>query len=564
MSGQPPSPPEVPQDGVPEPEVRRSLLLRLPVLWLIPLVAGLVSAWLVWTTWAEQGPVVTIRFRTAEGVEPGKTPVRFREVDVGTVKRVRISDDLKSVIVTVQLVAGAERLLAPDTRFWVVRPRIGIGGVSGLGTLISGPYIAVDPGSGGEPVYEFTGLEEPPLIRSDVPGTTYELEATRLSGIDRGSPVYFRGIEVGQVLGYGLTEDGRRVRVHVFVRAPYDRLVRTTTRFWNASGVEIGAGPEGFGIRLESVQALLLGGIAFDSFGGARAEPAAAGARFVLYGSEQAARESTVAERVRARVHFTGSVRGLRPGSPVELQGIRVGRVAEVRLDVAPDLEVRVTAVLEIEPGRFGRAGAEPAEGSGGPLARLVRRGLAARLATANLLTGEALVELLFVPGRVGSEVRLENGEPVIPALPTQLEALTGSLAALLERLSALPLEELVAEMTDAARGVGELARSPDLAATLAAARSAAEDLAETARILRRELSPIAPALAAAARRAAAAAERAERAFAAVERLVGPGSRTREDVVELVRELRAAARSIRLFAEYLERNPQALIRGRSP
>lgn len=564
MAARPPFPPETPPADVPEPEVRRSPWPRLPVLWLIPLVAGLVSAWLVWTTWAEQGPVVSVRFRTAEGVEPGKTPVRFREVDVGTVKRVRISDDLKSVIVTLQLVAGAERLLAPDTRFWVVRPRIGIGGVSGLGTLISGPYIAVDPGSGGGPVYAFTGLEEPPLIRSDVPGTRFELEATRLSGVDRGSPVYFRGIEVGQVLGYELAEDGRRVRIFVFVRAPYDRLVRTTTRFWNASGAEIGAGPEGFGIRLESVQTLLVGGIAFDSFGSAQAEPAAGGARFVLYESEQAARESTVAERLRARVNFAGSVRGLRPGSPVELQGIRVGRVAEVRLHVRPEsAQVLVTAVLEIDPGRFGLSGPAGAEAVD-PLARLVARGLHARLATGNLLTGEALVELVFVPDAVPAEVAREDGEPVIPALPTQLEALTGSLAALLERLSALPLERLVADMSDAARGVGELARSPDLAATLAAARSAAEDLAETVRTLRRDLAPVAPALSDVARRAADAAERAGRAFAALEQLVGPGSRTREDVVELVRELRAAARSIRLFAEYLERNPQALIRGRSP
>jgi len=561
MSSEAPYPPETPPDGLAQPEVRRSLLLRLPVLWLIPLVAALVSAWLVWTTWAEQGPVVTIRFRTAEGIEPGKTPVRFREVDVGRVKRVQIAADLRSVIVTVQLVAGAERLLAPDTRFWVVRPRIGIGGVSGLGTLISGPYIAVDPGQGG-PVYEFTGLEEPPLIRSDVPGSRFELKATRLAGIDRGSPVYHRGIEVGQVLGYELAEDGRQVRIHVFVRDPFDRLVTTATRFWNASGVEIGTGPEGFGIRLESVQALLLGGIAFDSFGGGRLEKAKPGMRFVLYQNERAARESAVAERVRVRVHFTGSVRGLRPGSPVELQGIPVGQVVEVRLDTAGSGErLQVTAVLELDPGRFGGAGAGAA---GDLLVVLIRRGLHARLGSASLLTGEAVVELLFVPQPTPGGVVTEDGEPVIPALPTQLEQLAGSLSALLDRLASLPLERMVGELTDAAQGVGDLARSPDLAATLAAARSAAEDLAATARSLRTELAPVALALAQAASQAAAAAQRAEQAFAAVEDLVGPGSQTRDDVIALVRELRAAARSIRLFAEYLERNPQALIRGRSP
>ncbi len=551
-----------------EPEVRTRRLRLPPLLWLLPALTAAVAGWLVWDTLARRGPEITVTFRSAEGIEPGKTRVKYRDVEVGTVTRVRISADLRRVVVTARLVAGAERLLAPDTRFWVVRPRIGIGGVSGLTTLVSGAYIEVDPGRG-EPVYRFEGLEEPPLIRSDEPGTRFVLEARALSGIDRGSPVYYRGIEVGQVLGYDLDPGGGRVRLHVFVRSPYDRFVRTTSRFWNASGLALGTGPEGFFLRLQSVQALLLGGIAFDTpEGPTTGEPAAPGSRFVLFEDEDAARESRYTEVARVRVEFASSVRGLAPGAPVEFRGIRIGRVAEVRLLFDPErARFRVPVTLEIQPRRF-LGGSAPADGA--PrldidlLRQLVRRGLRARLRTANLLTGEALVEFDLLPDTPPAELRLDGEVPVIPSAPTEFEAITGSLQEVLRKLADLPLEAMIEEVRAAAREVGTLARSPELAAALAAARRAAEDVAATARDVRGDAGPLLAALRRAADRTGRAADAAERAFRGFADLVGPGSRTRDDVIELVRELRAAARAIRLFAEYLERNPQALIRGKGP
>ncbi len=538
------------------------------LLWLLPLVTALVAGWLVWDSLARRGPEITISFRTAEGIEPGKTKVKYREVEVGTVTRVQIAADLSRVVVTARLVAGAERLLAPDTRFWVVRPRIGIGGVSGLTALVSGAYIEVDPGRG-EPVFRFEGLEEPPLIRSDVPGTRYVLEASELAGIDRGSPVYYRGIEVGQVLGWSLDEQGRRIRIHVFVRSPYDRLVRTTTRFWNASGLAAGTGPEGFFVRIQSIQALLLGGIAFDTpQGPTSGAPATAESRFVLFADEDAARESRYTDVARVRVEFASSVRGLRPGAPVEFRGIRIGRVAEVRLVFDPErMDFRIPVTLEIQPQRFfGATG----EDGGAPqldlelLRTLVRQGLRARLRTANLLTGEALVEFDLVADSPPAELRLEDDMPVIPSAPTEFEAITGSLQEVLRKLAELPLAAMVEDVRQAARDVGALARHPALESTLLAARQAAADVAATARGVRGDIGPLLATLERAASRTARAAEAAERAFRGLEGLVGPGSRTRDDVIELVRELRAAARAIRLFAEYLERNPQALIRGKGP
>jgi len=232
---------------------------RFSLVWLFPLVAAAIGAWLVFTTLQDQGPTISIQFKTAAGLEAGKTKIKHKNVELGMVESVALSDDLSHILVTAALQKEAEPHLRDDTRFWVVRPRLGVGGVSGLDTLVSGAYIELDPGSG-EPRREFTGLESPPIVRSDEPGREFVLVADRLGSLSAGSPIYFRGLDVGEVLGYKLADDDSSLRIEVFIRAPHDALVRTNTRFWNASGVSITMDADGVKVATESIEALLAGG----------------------------------------------------------------------------------------------------------------------------------------------------------------------------------------------------------------------------------------------------------------------------------------------------------------
>src|SRR3954454_731734 len=321
-----------PRRGPREPAVRRGRR-RLSVVWLVPLVAAAIAVWLAVTTLREQGPTVSIAFKTAEGLEAGKTKVRYKDIDVGTVKDVRLSDDLEEVVAVAELRKQVEPFMAEGTRWWVVRPRVGASGVSGLGTLISGAYIGLDPGQG-KHALSFTGLEEPPPMTSDVPGRRFSLHADSLGSVDQGSPVYYRGLRVGQVLGRTLDDDRRSFTFTVFVDAPNDRLVREASRFWNASGVDVSVGANGVEVATESLQSILAGGVAFDTPGiEAPGKEAAADHAFRLFESQRKVDEPVITERVPYLVRFEGSVGGLHAGSPVQFNGIPVGAVTDVRLE---------------------------------------------------------------------------------------------------------------------------------------------------------------------------------------------------------------------------------------
>ena len=554
-----PKPPEAEEPQVAE--VVTGERSRLSAVWIVPLVAIAIAGWLVWTTLAEKGPQITIRFRSAEGLEPGKSVVRYKAVEVGKVTSIQIAADLSHVLVHAELTRGAERLLAEDSRFWVVRPRIGAGGVSGLSTLLSGAYIEVDPGKG-PPATEFEGLEEPPVVLSDEPGRQFVLVADALEGITRGSPLYYRDIEVGEVLGYKLAEDGRSVEIVTFVRAPFDRLVRADSRFWNTSGFEIGTGAGGFYFRMQSVQAMLTGGIAF---GEGKGEAAEEGSRFPLYASYRAMRDSQLDDAREYLVYFDGSLRGLKPGAPVEFRGIEVGRVTDVRLVIDYETgDVRIPVRIAMLPERLA-----PLAVSGGearPPAdfaeKLIARGVRAQLKTANLLTGELVVDLDIHPDAPPAELRTENGVPVIPSVPSDLETITSSMAELLDKLSSLPLAELIADLRTAIRDVDRLMNDPRLGRVLAALERAATRIAAVAGALEGEVGPTAVALRRAAEKADRAVLEATRLFRQARDTLDPNSRLYQSVVQMTQETARAARAVRLLAEYLERNPQALIRGR--
>lgn len=521
------------------PEVAVKSGRSFSIVWLIPLVAAVIGGWLLYTTLSEKGPVITISFETAAGLEATKTKVKFKDVEVGVVERIALSENLDKVNVTVQMIKGAEKYLTTDSKFWVVRPRLTAGGVSGLGTLISGAYIEVDP-EPGEPADTFVGLEIPPVLKSDVPGRKFILRAAKRGSVSRGSVIYFRGIEVGEILGYELGDDTREVFMHAFIRDPHTNLVREDSRFWNASGVDVKVGTDGLQVNTESLQALLTGGVAFDTPALALAkEPAAEGTVFDLYENRAAIGEAELTEKVPYVLYFDGSVRGLDVGAPVEFRGIRVGSVTSVDLVLDTEAEKALIPVtIVIEPQRIKRVGSRFAEDPYAGMNILVQKGLRAQLRPGSLITGQLYVNLNFVPDAPKKELIRNAGEPPqIPTIPSELEELTRSLNGVLERLAKLPLESVLDDARSTLQSIQNVVNSPDVTQSLESLRGAMES-------------------------ADATMAQARATLAATENLVGPRSQARADLVELMKELKNAARSVRVLADYLERHPEALIHGK--
>jgi paraquat-inducible protein B len=318
---------------------------RLPsLIWLIPLVTVVIGAWLVWHTLAGRGPVVTITFQSAEGLQAGQSHVKHKDVDMGTVTDVALSKDLSHVIVTVQMNAAATPLLTTNARFWVVKPRFFAGSISGLDTLLSGAYIEVSPvASGGTPQTAFTGLEDPPVLQSDVPGSNLLLRAPRIGSITLGSPIYYRDMAVGEVLGWDVGDMADFVTIHAFVRKPFNQYVHDDSRFWNTSGLSIKLGATGVNVQLESLKALVLGGIAFDTPEHQQNDNdhavAKDGRTFPLYASKEEADSVNFGRKVRLVSYFNGSIAGLAAGSDVVMHGLKIGTITSVglRYDAATD-----------------------------------------------------------------------------------------------------------------------------------------------------------------------------------------------------------------------------------
>lgn len=539
----------------------------ISIVWAVPIVASLIGGYLGYRAYTEKGPTITLSFATAEGLEAGKTKVRYLDVEVGTVQTVAIAPDLKHITVTAGMAPGAEGYLREGTSFWIVKPRIGVGGVSGLGTLLSGAYIGLAPGDGAMTT-EFTGLEQPPPIDANLAGRRYRLTAASLGSVSPGAPIFYRGIEIGQVLDYQLAADERGLDIGIFVKAPYSERVRTTSRFWNASGISVSAGSSGFDVQVGSLQSLLIGGIEFDTpLGASGGEVAAAGTSFPLYPDKASLAQAQFTQQIPYLIHFDGSVRGLSPGAPVEFRGITVGRVTSVELEFDPATNrIRIPVGIEIEPQRLvpgGLTPAQPAAGERRPMAELVRRGLRARLQSGNLLTGELFVDLTFVPDAPPAALDTSGPVPVIPAVATTIEALQASVTAIMNKIAALPLDQLVASLSKTAGGLETIVNSPDiqqaattLGATLAQVRQAVGRIDAGA-------TPLLDNVATAAESADATLRQAEATMASLQRTVAADSSLTDNAESVMQELTRAARSIRVLADYLDRHPEALLRGKA-
>jgi paraquat-inducible protein B len=535
-------------------------------IWIVPIVAALAAAWIAWSTYANQGQLITIEFESAQGVEAGKTKIRYRDIDVGTVESIDLSSDLRHIILSARMTKNATPFLTDRAQFWVVRPQITAAGISGLGTLLSGSYIEVDTPGGGERKLSFAGLEEPPAIRSDVPGKSFTLRSSDLGSVARGAPVYFKGVPVGQVTSSELDDKSRDVVTHVFINAPHDQLVRANSHFWNIGGLRLSSGGSGLSFEVPPLQAMIIGGIEFDSPQGMGNQSAAeAGTSFMLYANQAAVQEDDGGERIRYLVYFNSSVKGLKRGSSVDFRGIKVGQVVDVRLTWDPKtMTAAIPVLIEIEPNRLVIEGEQPRDGLSPTTAmsRLIDRGLRAQLQTANLLTGDLSVSLDFFHEAPKASLEMKGDIPVIPAVPSQLDQLTSSLSDVMNQVSKIPLAEIGQDLRgtlqaarETVQGLNKQANSRQMSDALTALQSSLANLQTLTGTLRTDVPKLVSTLQQAANTASRTLNSANGAF-------GTDSRLQYQLADTLNQLSQAARTVRNFVDYLDRNPEALIRGR--
>ena len=516
------------------------------LIWLVPILTVLAVAGLGLWALAQRGPSITITFASAEGLEPHKTTIKYKGVDIGMVESIELADDSAGgragVAVTAQLSRKAAPLLVDDARFWVVRPRVSAAGITGVGTLLTGAHIAFDPGAATARRREFVGLEAPPATPSDQSGRRFLLHAESLGSLGVGSPLYLRSLQVGQVTRVALDRKADGVGLEIFVEAPYDQHVTNNTRFWNASGVDVSLNARGLKVATESLTSVLLGGIALQTPPEDAGPAARAEAEFTLFPGREAALRNLGTRSDGYLLTFRNPIRGLAAGAPVELFGLDVGEVAQVSVDfdgrtAEPRTVVSVSLHpdrLQVRAGEDGAAG-QPAGDSRALLGRLVDRGLRAQLRTDNILTGQRYVALDFAAGaRPGKLVQV--GETT--ELPTFEggDDLPAAISQLVAKLDKLPLDEFAREGTLAVR---EMRRT----------------LEGTAKLVNHFDTEVAPQM-------AAVLGQARKTLGSVERTLGSDAPVQQDLRTALRDLSNAGQALRSLAEYLERHPESLIRGK--
>jgi paraquat-inducible protein B len=527
--------------------VKASKKSWLPSLvWIIPVVAAVIGLTMVVKTLLNNGPTITITFKTAEGMEAGKTRVKYKDVNIGTVESIKLSRDRSHVITRVQLTKEAESFAVKDSRFWVVRPRVAATGVSGLGTLFSGAYIGVDGGASEETATEFTGLEVPPLVTRDISGKQYALHAKDLGSLDIGSPVYYRRVKVGHVTAYNLDEDGRGVELRIFVNAPYDKFVEMDTRFWHASGFDMELSAGGFKVQTQSLATVVLGGIAFQVPEQSTHQPAQENSVFVLADNRADAVKEPDGPEETMLMYFDQSLRGLNPGATVEFRGVVLGEVKSIGIEYDPKSRaLRMPVLVQIYPDRLGRrmTGDDPFSTKANPRANhsqrlqyMVSEGLRAQLQPGNILTGQLYVALDFFPKAPAATISQAGNIIVLPTVAGSLDALQTQISDILGKLSKVPFDQI----------------GSDLQKTLSTLNTTLTSAEQLTQRLNNDVAP----------EISQMMKDARRTLNAAERTLSDETPMQQDIRQTLQELTRTATSIRVVTDYLQQHPEALLRGK--
>ena len=544
--------------AIAEPEVKKSR--QFSIVWVIPMLAALIGIWLAVKTIRETGPTITISFKSAEGLVPGKTEIKYKDVSVGKVDRIELSEDLSQVMITAVMSRDIGGHLTKDARFWIVRARVAAGEVSGIGTLLTGAYIGMIPGSDGKPVYRFEGSEKPPAVPQDTPGRRFNLRAEQLGSLDIGSPVYYRQVRVGQVTHVDMAADGSAVLLKVFVEAPYHHQVKQNSRFYNASGLDVSINADGVRIDTPSLASLVVGGVSFISSDDPKAaRPVYGNQVFTLYQNRDEAIAAAFTYREYYLVYFEEAVRGLSKGAPVNFHGIKVGEVVSIRLLFDQDqLTFSIPVLIAIEPDRIELVG-ELAIPEYQVMEALVDKGLRAQQRTGNLLTGQSYVSLSIHPDAAPQKIGREDVYPVLPSIPNPMGEITTSAKRVLERIHNLPLDETLNDIREAARHVTAMTGSKSLENAI---KNIEESFANfkrvTASLNDETLNELNGTLAQATKTLAQGGAALDQAGS----VLGETAPAVYNLNRLLLELQDTARSIRGLTDYLERHPDAIVFGK--
>lgn len=532
------SPPDI-QD-LPEPEHKPRHRWSISLIWLVPIAAALAGLVLVVRTYLQEGPTISITFETAEGLEAGKTEVRYKNVVVGKVRRITLSRDRSHIAAVVDLNKDASKLAVEDSRFWVERPRVGINGVSGIETLVSGAYIGVDIGESDAPKTDFTGLEKPPAVTHDMKGKLFMLHTPDAGSLAIGSPVYYHRMPVGRVVESDLDPDGKNVTIQAFVEAPNDRLVTENARFWNASGVDLSLNASGLKLNTQSLATVIAGGVAFLPFHEDDPGPPADNkADFHLFPDQGSALAPPDGPATPILMHFGQTVRGLNTGAQVDFHGINFGTIKSIELQFDPDKKDFYTDVTaDVFPDRLGaamrsmRALEKSSQISPTQMwGRMVERGLRAQLRSGNIITGQLYVALDFVKNPAPVKFDPDARPLVIPTAPGSMEELQEQLQGIVKKLNDIPFGDigrnLDSTLKNASSLLGRLDRElvPEAKGTLHSAQQALDSLNSS--------------------------------------LASPDAPLQQNLGRTLEQVNRAAASFRALADYLERHPESLLRGKS-
>jgi len=547
------------RDDLPHAMVEAKKGTRISIVWIIPILAAVVAIGIAIQRIMSEGPTITIIFTAAQGLEAGKTFVKYKDVNIGQVTAVKLSSDHSKVEVTAKIDKSAADLMVEDAKFWVVEPRVTLSGVSGLGTLLSGNYIGFEVGKSDKQQRKFTGLEVAPIITGGQRGRQFVLKAENLGSLGVGSPIYYRQLQAGQVIAYDLTADGKSVQMKVFINAPYERYVTPGTRFWNASGVDVSVGAGGIEVRTQSLVALLAGGVAFDTPPFATVvEAAAADTVFTLYADKTTAMKQPESISARYVLHFTESLRGLSVGAPVTLLGLPAGEVTDVGLTIDPAtmnvrgrVEVvsfpeRLIARLGPNKAAMGKMIEGGAQQRQAIMQRLVeQRGLRAQLRSGNLLTGQLFVAFDFFPNTPKVKIDWSRDVPELPVVPSTASDLEAKITGIVAKLDKLPYEAIGADLTKALANLSQ---------TL-------EDASKAVNRIDADVTPGLKSTLDGLRGTISAADGVLKSTDAT--LVGKDAPAQQDLRDTLQEIARAARSLRVLTDYLERHPESLIRGKT-
>jgi len=509
------------------------------LIWLIPIVALLIAVSLAIKAFLNVGPTINVSFRSAEGLVAGKTTVQFRQVNIGLVRKIKLSDDLSHVIVEIELTRDASNFASNDSKFWVVRPRIGTSGVSGIDTLLSGSYIEVEGGKSAEKQTTFTGLEFPPVVASDIPGKEFFLKAHDLGSLDIGSPIYYRRINVGQVTSYKLSNDGQNVELQVFIQSPYDKFVTTNARFWQASGIDVSLNASGFNLQTESLASIVAGGIAFGYPEHSKQAPAARNrSNFTLWDSQAEALKNPDGQAYPIVMYFDQSLRGLSIGAPIDFMGIDIGEVTSINAEFSHNhtqMRMRVEAI--IYPSRI--ADGSELKPTGRIFKSFIEHGLRAQMRTGSLLTGQNYIAFdKFQKATNGSLKVLSTGAVEIPTMPPELSNLQSQVSAIADKLSKFPLEEIGGDVRKTLNSINKAVNSTD-------------------QLIKQFDGKVAPEM-------QLTLDEARKTLRSAESILLSDSPMQQDIRRAVQQMTRAASSVQLMADYIEQHPESLIRGKKP